>query len=196
MMKHADADLQVVVQMYFRFVMLSHRWEENEPLLFNIQGKDIYKLDPVGGIMKLQSFCKTARDAGFRWAWVDTCCIDQTNNVEVQRSVNSMFVWYRHSALTIVYLSDVPPSSQSGALAKSVWNERGWTVQELLAPKIVLFYQSDWTLYLNDHSTKWHPLKDPEHSATHHDQQRRHRQPSEVDGSLTPPNRIGSEEYT
>jgi hypothetical protein len=144
--------MEVVVQMYFRSVMLSHRWEENEPLLFNIQGKDIYKLDPVGGIMKLQSFCKIARDAGYRWAWVDTCCIDQTNNVEVQRSVNSMFVWYRHSALTIVYLSDVPPSSQCGALAKSVWNERGWTVQEFLAPKIVLFYQSDWTLYLNDHS--------------------------------------------
>ncbi|KAJ8595032.1 hypothetical protein M405DRAFT_694108, partial [Rhizopogon salebrosus TDB-379] len=86
------------------------------------------------------------------WAWADTCCIDQTNNVEVQESVNSMFVWYRHAALTVVYLSDVPPSSKSGALAKSVWNERGWTVQEFLAPRIVLFYQSDWTLYLNDRS--------------------------------------------
>lgn len=43
--------------------------------------------------------------------------IDQTNNVEIQKSVNSMFIWYRHSALTIVYLSDVPPSSKPGALA-------------------------------------------------------------------------------
>jgi hypothetical protein len=63
-----------------------------------------------------------------------------------------MFGWYRHSALTIVYLSDVPPSSKSGALANSVWNKRGWTVQEFLAPNLVLFYQSDWTLYLNDYS--------------------------------------------
>ncbi|KAG2103132.1 uncharacterized protein F5147DRAFT_284580 [Suillus discolor] len=37
-----------------------------------------------------------------------------------------MFVWYHHSALTIIYLSDVPPSSKSGALAKSEWNRRGW----------------------------------------------------------------------
>jgi hypothetical protein len=128
-MKHADADrMEEVVATYFRSVMLSHRWEENESLLHHIQGKDIYKLDPVGGIMKLQSFCKTARDAGYRWTWVDRCCIDQTNDVEVQQSLNSMFVWYRHSALTIVYLSDVPPSSTSGALAMSVSNQWGWTV--------------------------------------------------------------------
>ncbi|KAJ8595030.1 hypothetical protein M405DRAFT_871979 [Rhizopogon salebrosus TDB-379] len=157
MMKNANADLRMgriekVVEIYFRSVMLSHRWEENEPSLRHIQDKNVYKLDLVGGIMKLQSFCRTARDADYRWAWADTCCIDQTNNVEVQESVNSMFVWYRHAALTVVYLSDVPPSSKSGALAKSVWNERGWTVQEFLAPRIVLFYQSDWTLYLNDRS--------------------------------------------
>jgi len=63
-----------------------------------------------------------------------------------------MFAWYRHSALTIIYLSDVPPSSQSGAMAKSAWITRGWTIPEFLAPKIVLFYQNDWTLYLNDRS--------------------------------------------
>jgi hypothetical protein len=112
----------------------------------------VYELEAVGGIVKLQSFCRLARDSHYRWAWVDTCCIDKNNNTEVQKSLNSMFVWYRHSALTIVYLSDVPPSSKAGALAKSAWNERGWTVQEFLAPKVILFYQSNWTLYLDDHS--------------------------------------------
>ncbi|KAG1852354.1 heterokaryon incompatibility protein-domain-containing protein [Suillus tomentosus] len=154
-MKHADLQMERirdVVAMYFRYVMLSHRWEGAEPSLHDIQNKVVYDLDPVGGIPKLQSFCKTARDMGHRWTWVDTCCIDQTNNVEVQQSVNSMFIWYRHSALTIIYLSDVPPSSQPGALASSVWNTRGWTVQEFLAPKFVLFYQKDWSLYLDDRS--------------------------------------------
>jgi hypothetical protein len=147
--------IEQVVERHFRYVMLSHRWEENEPLLHDIHGRDIHgkkTFGSSGGITKLKSFCKTARDAGYRWAWVDTCCIDQTNNVEVQQSVNSMFVWYRHAALTIVYLSDVPPSSKSGALAMSVWNTRGWTVQEFLASEVVLFYQKDWTLYLDDRS--------------------------------------------
>ncbi|KAG2365295.1 heterokaryon incompatibility protein-domain-containing protein [Suillus spraguei] len=154
-MKHADLQMeriQDVVATYFSYVMLSHRWEEMEPLLHDIQGKVVYDLDPVGGIAKLKSFCETARNQGYRWAWVDTCCIDQTNNVELQQSVNSMFIWYRHSALTIIYLSDVPPLSQAGALASSAWNTRGWTVQEFLAPRLVLFYQNDWSLYLDDRS--------------------------------------------
>ncbi|KAG2337934.1 hypothetical protein BDR05DRAFT_969717 [Suillus weaverae] len=146
--------IEKVVMTYLQYAMLSHRWEGNEPLLQDIQGKSVYdpELDLVGGMTKLRSFCKTSRDAGYNWAWSDTCCIDKSNNVELQESVNSMFVWYHHSALTIIYLSDVPPSSKSGALAKSVWNTRGWTIQEFIASKIILFYQNDWTLYLDDHT--------------------------------------------
>ena len=110
----------------------------------------MYEAKHIGGITKLQSFCETARNTGFGWAWIDTCCIDQNNNMVLQESVNSMFIWYRYSALTIIYLSDVPPSSKPGVLAESAWNTRGWTVQESLAPEFVLFYQHDWTLYLDD----------------------------------------------
>ncbi|KAG1789544.1 uncharacterized protein HD556DRAFT_777664 [Suillus plorans] len=153
--KHADLHkkrIKDVVAPYFHYVTLSHRWDRKEPLLRDIQEEDVYRLDPVDSVVKLQSFCKASRDAGYRWAWNDTCCIDKNNNAEVQESVNSMFIWYHHSALTIVYLSDVPPSSKSGALAKSEWNRRGWTFQEFVAPKVVLFYQKDWTLYLDDRS--------------------------------------------
>ncbi|KAG1809212.1 hypothetical protein EV424DRAFT_1646620 [Suillus variegatus] len=52
----------------------------------------------------------------------------------------------------MVYLSDVPPSSQSCTLASSVWNEQGWTFQELVALKVVIFYQKDWSLYQDDRS--------------------------------------------
>jgi hypothetical protein len=147
-MKH----IEEVVMMYLQYAMLSHRWEGKEPMLRDIQGRSVYdsELDPIGGMTKLRSFCNTARDAGYNWAWSDTCCIDKNNNVELQESVNSMFLWYHHSALTIIYLSDVPPSSKSGALAKSAWNKRGWTVQEFIAPKVILFYQNNWTLYLDD----------------------------------------------
>ncbi|KAG2354123.1 heterokaryon incompatibility protein-domain-containing protein, partial [Suillus spraguei] len=146
--KHSDLQTGLitdVVATYFCCVLLSHRWEETEAVLPDIQDKVVYELNRLGGIAKLQSFCKVARDAGYRWAWMDTCCIDKRSNTEVQESVNSMFVWYRHSALTIVYLSDVPPSSKPGALARSIWNERGWTFQEFIAPK-------DWSLYLGDRS--------------------------------------------
>ncbi|KAG2117045.1 uncharacterized protein F5147DRAFT_768429 [Suillus discolor] len=156
LMTHGHLQLECikeVVVMYFRWVMLSHTWETKEPLLLDIQNKVVYDLDPVGTMVKLQTFCKISRNAGYHWAWSDTCCIDQHNNAELQRSINSMFIWYRHSSFTIVYLSDVASSSKSGALAKSAWNTRGWTLQEFLAPKVILFYQADWTPYLNDRST-------------------------------------------
>jgi hypothetical protein len=54
--KHADLQLERikdVVAMYFRYAMLSHRWEGTEPSLRGIQGKVVYNLDPVGGIPKL-----------------------------------------------------------------------------------------------------------------------------------------------
>jgi hypothetical protein len=148
-MKHADLPREIiadVVAKYFGCVMLSHRWEGKEPLLHDIKNKAVFQLEAAGGLKKLQLFCKKAHQAGFHWAWVDSCCIDQNNNVELQKSINSMFAWYYHAALTIVYLSDVPPSSKSGALTKSAWNTRGWTVPEFLAPKVILFYQQDWTI--------------------------------------------------
>jgi hypothetical protein len=153
--KHSDFRTERIKNMvatYFRCVLLSHRWEETEVLLHDIQDKAVYELNEIGGIVKLQSFCKIAHNAGYLWAWMDTCCIDKSSNVELQESVNSMFVWYRHSALTIVYLCDVPPSSPPGALARSAWNKRGWTFQEFVAPKVVIFYRKDWSLYLDDHS--------------------------------------------
>ena len=137
---------------YFNYAMISHMWEEEEPLPHNIQNHSVYELHPVGGIVKSQSFCKIARAAGYQWAWIDICCVDQSNRVDFHESAGSKFLWYSRSALTVVHLSDVPSSSVSGALAKSAWNTRGWALPEFMAARVVLFYQKDWTLYLDDHS--------------------------------------------
>ncbi|KAG2353361.1 quinon protein alcohol dehydrogenase-like superfamily, partial [Suillus spraguei] len=147
--KRADLQgerIKHVVASYFQYVTLSHRWGK-ELRLQDIQEKNVYKMNRADGVVKLQSFCKASHDARYRWAWSDTCCIDKSDGAEVSKSVNSMFTWYHHSALTIVYLSDV---SKPGELEQSEWNERGWTFQELVAPKVVRFYQKDWTIYRND----------------------------------------------
>ncbi|KIK12244.1 hypothetical protein PISMIDRAFT_689642, partial [Pisolithus microcarpus 441] len=100
----------------------------------------------MGGLGKLQGFCAVACEWGYSWAWSDTCCIDKHSSAEVQETIGSMFAWYRQSALTIVYLSDVP---DTGSIGSSEWFRRGWTLQELLAPRTVLFYTRNWSLYKN-----------------------------------------------
>ncbi|KIK12028.1 hypothetical protein PISMIDRAFT_689834 [Pisolithus microcarpus 441] len=90
----------------------------------------------MGGLGKLQGFCAVACEWGYSWAWSDTCCIDKHSSAEVQETIGSMFAWYRQSALTIVYLSDVP---NMGSIGNSEWFRRGWTLQELLAPQTSLY---------------------------------------------------------
>ena len=140
-----------VTERFFRYVMLSHRWEGSELELADVLGKSIYDLDASPAVTKLQRFCYLARDAKVRWAWSDTCCINKDKD-EFEKSINSMFQWYYCSAATIVYLAGVPPLLIRGGLKGSVWMTRGWTLQELLAPRIIRFYYDDWTPYLNNMS--------------------------------------------
>lgn len=132
-----------VVKDFFAYVMLSHRWEGNEPGFKDITQKGVYKLS-ASRFDKVRNFCRKARKHNFHWAWIDTCCIDQGSSAEVQKSISSMFSWYRGSALTIIYLSDVVESSDQ-ALLLSQWFRRGWTLQELLAAKVIRLYKKDWT---------------------------------------------------
>ncbi|KIO05530.1 hypothetical protein M404DRAFT_140799, partial [Pisolithus tinctorius Marx 270] len=138
--------IRMAILKYFQYVMLSHRWGEDEPSLRDIEGYLIYDMSIKEGFEKLQAFCLVACERDFLWAWSDTCCIDKDSSAELQEAIGSMFAWYQRSSLTIVYLSDVP---DTGSLGNSEWFRRGWTLQELLAPRTILFYIQNWSLYKN-----------------------------------------------
>jgi hypothetical protein len=137
------------VRQYFRYVMLSHKWEDNEPLFQDVIHIAVYDLDKSPTHDKLQMFCKIVRDAGFDWAWSDTCCINKSDHFVLQEALVAMFKWYQGSAMMIVFLRGVRSASQLGALARSIWNTRAWTLQEYVAAKVIHFYTEDWTLYMN-----------------------------------------------
>ena len=136
--------VRTVVSTYFQYVTLSHRWGNSEPLLRDIEGRVLYDLGSSHGLSKLQSFCLASLERGYSWAWSDTCCIDKESSAELQEAIGSIFSWHRQSALTMVYLADV---SETDTLSRSEWFRRGWTLQELLAPRSLLFFTRDWSLY-------------------------------------------------
>ena len=92
------------VRQYFRYVMLSHKWEENEPLFQEVMHIAVYDLAKFPTHDKLQTFCKIVRDAGFDWAWSDTCCINKSDHFVLQEALVAMFKWYEGSAMMIVFL--------------------------------------------------------------------------------------------
>ena len=63
----------------------------------------------------------------------------------LQEALVAMFKWYQGSAMAIVFLRGVCSPSQHGALVRSIWNTRAWTLQEYVAAKVVRFYTEDWT---------------------------------------------------
>jgi hypothetical protein len=137
------------VTKYYRYATFSHKWEDNEPLFEKVLQIVVYDLEESPTHDKLQMFCKIVRDAGFHWAWSDTCCINKADHFVLQEALVSMFKWYRGSSLTIIFLRGVRSPSQRGDLVGSIWNTRAWTFQEYHASKVVRFYTEDWTPYLN-----------------------------------------------
>ena len=136
-----------VARKYFQYIVLSHKWEDNEPLFQEVVQIMVYDLGDSPTHDKLRTYCKIAQQAGFRWAWSDTVCIDQSEKAVLQESLVAMFKWYQGAALMIIFLHGVSSSSPAGALTESVWNTRGWTLQEYIAAKKIHFYTEDWTPY-------------------------------------------------
>ena len=132
------------------YAILSHTWGPEE-----VTFKDISEGNRTSktGLDKIRFCGEQARRDRLQYFWVDTCCIDKSSSAEFTHAINSMFGWYRNAAKCYVYLSDVStgdldqadPSLQSwgSAFRNCRWFTRGWTLQELIAPRSVEFFCSN-----------------------------------------------------
>jgi hypothetical protein len=130
------------------YAILSHTWGEGEVTFLDMSaGISSASLKP--GFIKIKYCCEEACRDGLPYAWVDTCCIDKSSSAELSEAINSMFRWYQQSKICYVYLSDFVDSEVEPAFfnefAKCRWFTRGWTLQELLAPSAVKFFNMKWT---------------------------------------------------
>jgi hypothetical protein len=132
------------------YAILSHTWGGQEATFKDLQNhNNIEDVDAKvkEGYQKIFFCAQQAKRDNLDYFWVDTCCIDKTNSAELQEAINSMFRWYQNAKKCYVYLSDVKNNTLDGngqsALKESRWFTRGWTLQELLAPKSVEFFSNE-----------------------------------------------------
>lgn len=119
------------------YAILSHTWGEDDD---EVTYQDLRQSAGTSkaGYEKIKFCLKQAAKDGLQYVWIDTCCIDKTSSSELSEALNSMFRWYSDAAICYVYLSDV---SELSEFRESRWFTRGWTLQELLAPKSVEFFE-------------------------------------------------------
>ncbi|KAH8650880.1 heterokaryon incompatibility protein-domain-containing protein [Tricladium varicosporioides] len=130
------------------YAILSHRWEREEVTFQDLQDGSALGMAKYS---KISGCCRQAAIDGWKWAWIDSCCIDKTSSSELSETINSMFKWYSNAKVCYVYLNDVGRSSGKDAasdpakgFSRSKWFTRGWTLQELLAPRVVIFFNKNW----------------------------------------------------
>jgi hypothetical protein len=146
------------------YAILSHRWEAEEityDIIKTIKPSALHNpsfpaiptnLRPSAA--KIRGACTIAQRQGFKYIWIDTCCIDKTKSEELRYALNMMFKWYRDASICYTYLNDVVFSAPNENMflsdrqdrrgQPSEWFERGWTLQELLAPREMQFFDKRW----------------------------------------------------
>lgn len=127
------------------YAILSHRWVDDQEVLFKelLKPRNLH----LSGWQKIHLCRSQALKDGIEYCWVDTCCIDKTSSAELSEAINSMYRYYSNAKICYAYLIDVDSSTQVSLEAQfiqSSWFTRCWTLQELIAPNAVLFYDKNW----------------------------------------------------
>lgn len=125
------------------YAIASHRWiNGSETTYQEFLGKHSLA---KAGYQKVLRFARyVAETCGLDWIWIDTCCINKESSQELSEAINSMFKWYRDAAICLAQLPDVTDYQDLEGFIRSNWFTRGWTLQELLAPKLVIFLSQSW----------------------------------------------------
>ncbi|KAJ8108776.1 hypothetical protein OPT61_g7938 [Boeremia exigua] len=135
------------------YAILSHTWTSSEATMQEyrdlVAGNSTRseEIKSSEGYAKIDATCRQAHRDNLSYVWVDTCCIDKTSSAELTEAINSMFRWYQKAQTCYVHLADVKGSVFIGRqqLGRAKWFTRGWTLQELIAPLDMGFYDKNCT---------------------------------------------------
>jgi hypothetical protein len=162
---HSDKNGTLEMQEFHKhdippYAILSHTWDDGEVTFEDFLAGTSASRQGYKKIL----FCREqALKHGLHYFWVDTCCIDKRNHAELSEAINSMFLWYSRASRCYVYLADVtsldtisgemlPSHVWIESFQRSRWFRRGWTLQELIAPRSVQFFSFDGHLLGNKRS--------------------------------------------
>ncbi|KAL8387014.1 hypothetical protein RB595_010222 [Gaeumannomyces hyphopodioides] len=138
-----------------QYAILSHTWVEGQEADFQnmmqVMGSDKILSSEAWsnhpGLNKIKRACETVASSGHDYIWIDTCCINKSDLTELSESINSMFKWYKRARVCYAYLADLEAGADLYTQLRGCrWFTRGWCLQELVAPKDLIFLDQTWTI--------------------------------------------------
>lgn len=153
---HRWTDNEITFQKYTKEKFLENHGEK-------LNSPEIIDSATEPGLAKIGWACSIAKKNGIPYIWIDACCIDKSTESfpELPQAINSMFQWYKEAAICYTFLLDVSEDKEEhqteikstdpavrrkkiGYFRDSEWFGRGWTLQELLAPERLEFFDHAW----------------------------------------------------
>jgi hypothetical protein len=128
------------------YAILSHTWRlENDEITFaDMVVQKLQSSMAHEAFNKIRLTCDQATREGLEYIWVDTCCIDKSSSADLSEAIDSMYAYYARAKVCYVFMSDVELADGHEGFRRSRWFTRAWTLQELLAPIEVRFYDKRW----------------------------------------------------
>src|SRR6266480_3183461 len=78
------------------YVILSHTWGPEEASFQDFQDPTPLRKNRFA---KIKDCCAQAARDGFKWVWIDSCCIDKSSSAELSEAINSMYQWYKRASI-------------------------------------------------------------------------------------------------
>lgn len=133
------------------YSILSHRWMAHELSMDDVKaihsGDYRATAEKEPAYAKITTFFAKSREYNCFYAWFDSGCIDQKNNAELTESIPAMYKWYQNANVCIVRLAGAVVGSN---ISDDDWFQRGWTLQELIAPTHLKIYDVLWNPVTTD----------------------------------------------
>ncbi|OLN83386.1 Vegetative incompatibility protein HET-E-1-like protein 5 [Colletotrichum chlorophyti] len=101
----------------------------------------------LGRYAIIDKVCQLTEDHGLDFVWIDAVCIDKSSSTAVAEAVNAIPQYLKQATLCFAYLADLPcydGSSYEKAWADCCFWTKAWTLQELILPDKVQFYDAHW----------------------------------------------------
>ncbi|KAK2742724.1 het and ankyrin domain protein [Colletotrichum kahawae] len=143
-----------------QYAIFSHTWSsphDDEWLSYTPAGQRSHstKQDIIRRV------CNLALSHNLQYVWIDEACIDKSSSADVSETINSLPKYFQRATICFAFLVDLPCGTAvpcRDTWARCQFWTRAWTLQELILPSNLQFYDAQWHLRGERSSEHLHSL--------------------------------------